>query len=68
FLDPIYFVNNDPTHPVNNNYTNLQPLLQSFANMYQFWSLHQQVTIQFQLEELVNTPPIVLEKLVTIKP
>ncbi|CAG8497081.1 8705_t:CDS:2 [Cetraspora pellucida] len=65
--DLINPVNNDPTNSVNNNHTNLQSLLQSFANMCQVWPLHQQVTIQFQLEELVNIPPVVLEEPVTSK-
>ncbi|CAG8445646.1 22348_t:CDS:2 [Gigaspora rosea] len=54
--------------PVNNDRTNLQPLLQSFSDMYQVWSPHQQIAIQSQLEELVNTPPVALQDPVTSKP
>ncbi|CAG8729803.1 37440_t:CDS:2 [Gigaspora margarita] len=62
FLEPICFVNND-----HNDHTNLQPLLQSLAQRYQFWLPYQQDTIHSQLEELVNTPPIVIENPVTRK-
>ncbi|CAG8586548.1 9648_t:CDS:2 [Gigaspora rosea] len=51
FLEPMYLANS--------NHTDLQPLLQSLEQAYQFWPLHYQVTAYTQLEELVNTPPIV---------
>ncbi|CAG8781220.1 887_t:CDS:2, partial [Cetraspora pellucida] len=35
----------EPTLPVNNVYTNLQPLLQSLAQAYQFWPPYQQSII-----------------------
>ncbi|CAG8681293.1 6640_t:CDS:2, partial [Cetraspora pellucida] len=35
----------EPTPPVNNDYTDFQPLLQSLAQAYQFWPPHQQATI-----------------------
>ncbi|CAG8741587.1 23275_t:CDS:2, partial [Cetraspora pellucida] len=58
----------EPTYLVNNNQSDLQPLLQSLIQVYQFWPLHQQVAIYSQLEELVNTPPIVLEDPVISRP
>ncbi|CAG8751531.1 4638_t:CDS:2, partial [Cetraspora pellucida] len=58
----------EPTYLVNDNCTDLQPLLQSLERMYQFWPPHQQSTICSQLEDLVYTPPIVLENPVTHKP
>ncbi|CAG8809722.1 2824_t:CDS:2 [Cetraspora pellucida] len=54
-----------PTYLVNDDCTDLQPLLQSLKRMYQFWPPNQQSTICSQLENLVNTPPIVLENPVT---
>ncbi|CAG8535672.1 3836_t:CDS:2, partial [Cetraspora pellucida] len=60
-------VNNDLMNSVNNDHTDLQPLLQSLAKMYQVWPLHQQITIQSQLEELINIPPVILEEPVTSK-
>ncbi|CAG8856931.1 8248_t:CDS:2, partial [Gigaspora margarita] len=41
---------------------------QSLEQMYQFWPPHQQATIYAQLEGLVNTPLVLLENPVTIKP
>ncbi|CAG8511011.1 7103_t:CDS:2 [Cetraspora pellucida] len=58
----------ESTYIIKDNCTNLQPLLQSLAHMYQFWPPHQQVAIHSQLEELVNTPPVVVENPVTSKP
>ena len=50
----------DLTHPVNGDCTNLQLLLQSFAQQYQFWPPHQQAAARTQLEELSSAPPDVL--------
>lgn len=60
FLEPTYLINSDRS--------DLQPLLQSLAQAYQFWPLHQQATVYSQLEQLVNTPPVVLENPVTSRP
>ncbi|CAJ0752946.1 11882_t:CDS:2, partial [Entrophospora sp. SA101] len=50
----------DLTCPVNGDHTNLQLLLQSFAQQYQFWPPHQQAAAHTQLEELTSAPPDVL--------
>ncbi|CAG8786516.1 37178_t:CDS:1 [Gigaspora margarita] len=58
----------EPTHFINNDRTNLEPLLQHLAQRYQHWPPHQQAVIYSQLEELANTPPVVLEEPVISKP
>ncbi|CAJ0638733.1 16569_t:CDS:2 [Entrophospora sp. SA101] len=50
----------DLTHPANGDHANLQLLLQSFAQQYQFWPPHQQAAARTQLEELSSAPPDVL--------
>ncbi|CAG8469142.1 17933_t:CDS:2 [Cetraspora pellucida] len=40
----------EPAYPMNNDTTDLQPLLQSLAQIYQFWSPHQQ-TIAYSTYE-----------------
>ncbi|CAG8855693.1 18658_t:CDS:2, partial [Gigaspora margarita] len=40
----------------------------SLTERYQFWPPHQQASIYSQIEELVDTPPIVLENPITKKP
>ncbi|CAJ0836910.1 6421_t:CDS:2, partial [Entrophospora sp. SA101] len=50
----------DLTRPANGDHANLQLLLQSFAQQYQFWPPHQQAAARTQLEELSSAPPDVL--------
>ncbi|CAJ0755927.1 14011_t:CDS:2 [Entrophospora sp. SA101] len=51
----------DLTCPANGDHTDLQLLLQSLAQQYQFWPSHQQAAAHTQLEELSSAPPDVLE-------
>jgi hypothetical protein len=51
----------DHTYPIENDHTNLQPLLESLAQQYQIWPPHQQAAAHTQLEELAHAPPVVLE-------
>ncbi|CAG8836540.1 3008_t:CDS:2, partial [Gigaspora margarita] len=57
-----------PTNLVNNDHTNLELLLQSLTERYQFWLPYQQASIYSQIEELVSTLPIMLENPITKKP
>ncbi|CAG8753405.1 33377_t:CDS:1 [Gigaspora margarita] len=58
----------EPTYPINNDSTDLQPLLQSLTQMYKFWSPHQQAIAYAQLEELLQSPSVVPKNPVISKP